>query len=205
MKITIRQLAWLAGGVLAFGLCNVEAAQGTVIVGSTGKPMAGVHVVAAWDGSITMPVQPSTRCYHAEATVTDERGRFSLSSFSGNWNPLMWDRTRNVWALAPGYVTSEKSNYSALELVLVPGSGERSTQFKALPSVGLLGCGVDGRRFLPFLKALKVEADRLAGSPQELSFASEVSFEIDVIERGKDAAHERANMRMRREALGERK
>lgn len=197
MKITIKRMALACGLALIFGLYSVHAAQGTVIDGSTGKPMAGVQVVASWHGSISIAVQPFTRCYYAEATVTDERGRFNLSTFSGNWNPLMWDRTRSVWALAPGYVTSDRSDYGGLELVLVPATGTRSEQFKALPMGHVLGCTSENRQFLPFMRLLYEEARRLAVSKDEKQFASGRLFDIEEIELGEREALERLNARSR--------
>ena len=197
MKITIKHIAWAGGLAILFGLYSVYAAQGTVTDGSTGKPMAGVHIVASWSGSIAMPVQPSTRCYHAEATITDEQGRFSLSTFSGNWNPLMWDRTRSVWALAPGYVTSDKSDYGNLDLVLVPATGTKSEQFRALPRADVLGCPGDKRQLLPFWRVLQAEAQRLASSREERRFASGRLFDIEEIEFGEEEAFRRLNARSR--------
>ncbi len=203
MKITIRRMAWAGGLAILFGLYSVYAAQGTVIDGSTGKPMAGVHVVAAWYGSASVAVQPATRCYHAEAAVTDERGRFSLSTFSGNWNPLMLDRTRSVWAIAPGYMTSDKSDVGSLEFVLVPATGTREEQFKALPTGHVLGCGEDNRQFLPFLRTLYKEAARLAHTQEERRVASSRLFDIEYIELGADEAFRRSSARLRDERLGE--
>ncbi|MBK6981854.1 MAG: hypothetical protein IPH30_10420 [Betaproteobacteria bacterium] len=205
MKIKIKHMAWAGGLAILFGLYSVYAAQGTVIDGSTGKPMAGVHIVASWSGSIAMPVQPSTRCYHAEAAVTDERGRFSLSTFSGNWNPLMWDRTRSVWALASGYVTSDKSDYGSLDLVLMPATGTKSEQFKALPLPDALGCPGDEKPFLAFWRVLHAEALRLAETREEKRFSSLRLFEVEMIEHGKEEAHERLNARSRLELMEGRK
>jgi len=203
MKITIKHMAWAGGLAILFGLYSVYAAQGTVTDGSTGKPMAGVHIVASWSGSIAMPVQPSTRCYHAEATVTDEQGRFSLSTFSGNWNPLMWDRTRSVWALAPGYVTSDKSDFGNLDLVLVPAAGTSSQRFKALPFPDALGCPVDRKALMPFWRVLYKEASRLASTPEEREEASARLFEIEKTEFGEKEAYLRLNARSKAELVGE--
>jgi hypothetical protein len=203
MKITIKQLAWAGGGLLLFGLCSVYASQGTIIDGSTGKPMAGVHIVASWSGSMSIAVQPFMRCYHAEATVTDERGRFSLSTFSGNWNPLMWDRTRSVWALAPGYVTSDKSDDGNLDLVLVPATGTGSERFRALPFPDALGCPVGRKALMPFWRVLYKEAARLASTREEREEASARLFEIDKTEFGEKEAYQRLNARSKAELVGE--
>jgi hypothetical protein len=201
MKITIRHATWVGGLAILFVLYSVYAAQGTVIDGSTGKPMAGVHIVAAWHGSMSLAVQPSTRCYHAEATVTDERGRFSLSTFSGTWNPLIWDRTRSMWALAPGYVTSDKSDYGSLDLVLVPATGAKAEQFKSLPRPAALGCPSDRKLLLPFWRALYKEALRLASTPEERRYASGRLFDIEEIELGEEEAFRRLNHRSVQENL----
>ncbi|HRE12989.1 MAG TPA: hypothetical protein PLD37_02215 [Usitatibacteraceae bacterium] len=199
MKITIRQFAWLAGGVLAFGLYNVYAAQGTVIDGSTGKPMAGVHVAAAWTGTSVMPVQQTTRCYHAEAAVTDERGRFKLSSFTGNWDPLLLGRSREVWAIAPGYQTSPQGNVGDLAIVLVPATGSRAERFKALPDPFLISCEADKRIFIPFWRTLHLESLRLANNRQERIAADRHLFDIEFVELGEREAMKRANARTREE------
>ena len=204
MKNTIRCMAFAGGVTLILGLYSVHAAQGTVIDGSTGKPMAGVHIVATWHGSIAMPVQPTTRCYHAEATVTDERGSFSLSTFTGNVNPLMWDRNRSVWAIAPGYTTSDKSDYGTLALVLMPATGTRSERFKALPFPDALGCPVDRAILMPFWKVLQGEAAHLASTPQEREDASARLFEIEKTELGESEAYRRLNARSKAEAAEER-
>ncbi|MBL0142900.1 MAG: carboxypeptidase regulatory-like domain-containing protein [Betaproteobacteria bacterium] len=202
MKIRLRHMAWVGGLAILFGLYSVYAAQGTVIDGSTGKPMAGVHVVASWTGSVSIAVQPFTRCYRAEATVTDERGRFSLSTFSGNWNPILWDRNRSVWVLAPSYTISDKSDFGELKIVLEPAKGTKSEQFKSLPSSYVLGCGVDNRQFLPYLLALHKEMLRLASTRDERRVASSRLFDIEEIELGEREAYRRLNARSRLENLG---
>lgn len=205
MKITIKHMAWVGGLAILFGLYSVYASQGTVIDGSTGEPMAGVHVVAAWNASVAMPVQATTRCYHAEATVTDERGRFSLSTFSGNWNPLLWGRSRSVWAFAPGYVTSDKSDYENLDLVLLPASGTNADRFKSLPHPNVLGCGAEERIFLPLWRALFQQASQLAGSGVEKKAADLYLYRIEVVELGEGEALRRQDERARTGFGGERK
>lgn len=201
MKTSTRFAAFAGGATLLFYLYNVYAAQGTVIDGSTGKPMAGVQIVAAWYGSVAMPVQPNTRCYHAEATVTDERGRFSLSTFTGNVNPLMLDRARNVWAIAPGYTISDRSDYGDLAFVLVPATGTKSEQFKALPYPSALGCPVNSAILMPYWKVLHAEAARLASNRKEREEASGILFGIERTELGVDEARRRLDQRMREEIL----
>jgi len=201
MKVSTRFATIAGGAVMLFFLYSVYAAQGTVIDGSTGKPMAGVHIVAAWYGSIAMPVQPNTRCYHAEATVTDERGRFSLSIFTGNLNPLMWDRSRNVWAIAPGYMNSERSDYGDLAFVLVPATGTKSEQFNSLPYPSALGCPVNRAIMMPYWKVLYAEAVRLASNREERRKASGILHSIEYSELGEEEAMRRLNERSRAEML----
>jgi hypothetical protein len=107
-----------------------------------------------------------------------------------------------VWVFAPGFATSPQTDVDELKIVLVPATGTRSDQFKALPRTYVLGCGVDNRQFLPFLHALYKEASRLASNLEERKIVSARLFDIEYIELGEQEAYRRSSERSREELRG---
>lgn len=71
---------------------------GEIVDEDTGKPIAGAHVAFVWDAPINASgfTAHNSRdiCYHAAATVTDERGRFTIAPWK-EWS------TFDVEALDP--------------------------------------------------------------------------------------------------------
>jgi hypothetical protein len=89
--------ALLSLPLLAFG------ESGVVPDVSTNKPVANAVVVATWHAERMQTAQRHGECYRAEVTRSDDQGRFSISAFSGNLNPLLMDRQRSVFAVSKGF------------------------------------------------------------------------------------------------------
>src|SRR5437773_1517011 len=84
--------ALMLAPILVGRQANAETAR--VIDESTGKPLAGVFVVTQWTADTFNPVQSSHTCFKVDATHTDDRGKFYLSSWSGNLSPMLSNRQR---------------------------------------------------------------------------------------------------------------
>jgi hypothetical protein len=186
--------------ILLFSIwaASCVADTGIVMDKVTSKPIAGAHVVVAWRGVMVTPVQDQSICYDAQATITDENGRFEISGLSGNVNPLLLNRNRSIQILAPGYKVAPGTDRDALRFLMEPESGTTSEQFKRLPSPHALGCPIaDKKELLPFLRALHQEMTRLAATVDERKRASNTLFEVESIQLGDQEAYRRANDRER--------
>ncbi len=203
--MTHKQKTWLKsiGGVLlAYFALTVIASEGTVIDQTTGKPIAGAFVIAYWIGNTGFIVQPHSSCYHVEATTTDEKGRFNVSMFTGNLNPVRRDRTRNVHIYVPGYESTYKSDAEKLVFMMARREGPRSEQFKAIMGLGRsqgAGCSSgDQKSRVPYLRALHKELAALASTANERGVADEALSSADILEFGEEIANQ--NYQKRREA-----
>src|SRR5450432_2308644 len=138
------------------------AEQGVVLDKTTGKPIPGAIVVATWNGVVGVMVQGTSQCYKVEVAIADDKGRFDVSSFSGNLNPFMMDRRRELSVLVPGYRESTDWDPRSLRVLMDRQTGSKSEQFQHLPRALAFSCAGDERVLLPFLKALYKEMDSLA-------------------------------------------
>jgi hypothetical protein len=171
------------------------AEQGVVLDKTTGKPIPGAIVVATWNGVVGVVVQGTSQCYKAEVAIADDKGRFDVSAFSWNLNPLMIDRQRDFAVLAPGYRESAKWFPRDPRVLMEPQTGSKSEQFARLPGTDPLGCFDANKVVLPYLKALYAEMLPLATSTDEKMKAANIAFEIDFIEVGERDAHIRSGQR----------
>ena len=204
--MTNKQITWLkilGGLTLAYVALSVIASEGTVIDQTTGKPIAGAFVIAYWNGNTGWVVQPSTSCYYVEATTTNEKGRFDVSMFTGNLNPLRKDRTRNIHIYVPGYYATSKSDDEKLVFMMAPREGSKSEQFKDIIDSGNpRGCSsVDKKITLPYLRALHKELAALATTKDENDRVESTMIIADSVEFGEDIA--RQNYQKRHEAKWE--
>ena len=180
-------LMWIA--LLSSG-CAI-ASQGTVIDKTTDKPMAGVFVATTWSGYVAIAVQTRGVCYDTEMTTTDERGRFTVSTF-GKFQPFLQNKNRNIYLVAPGYETDQSSE--RLDFVMRPRLGTKSEQFTKANEYMRMGgsCGepIPDAKVLPYLKAIYVDLAALATTKQELDTVDSVLWEIETLELGKKVADE---------------
>jgi hypothetical protein len=181
--------------LLATASMSSLAEQGVVLDKTTGKPIPGAIVVATWNGVVGVMVQGTSQCYKVEVAIADDKGRFDVSSFSGNLNPFMMDRQRDFTVVAPGYRESAKWFPRDPRVLMELQTGSKSDQFKHLPSTQALGCFDAERVMLPYLKALSREMTSLATSIEEKMEVSRVLFDIESIELGEDEARKRSGRR----------
>ena len=127
-------LMWIA--LLSSGCAT--ASQGTVIDKTTGKPMAGVFVVTTWSGYVPIAVQTHFVCYDIEMTTTDERGRFTVSTF-GKFQPFLQNKNRYIYLVATGYEVDRSSE--GLDFVMRPRQGTKSEQFTKANEYMRMGVG----------------------------------------------------------------
>lgn len=193
-------LTVVTGILLAYFALTVVASEGTVTDQVTGKPIVGAFVIVYWNANTGWVVQPHTSCYFMEATTTDEKGRFYVSQFTGNLNPLRKDRIRNEHIYVPGYQLTTKSNAERLNFIMMPREGSKSEQFKAIRSLGSqgAGCSVGNQKSrLPYLRALHKELATLATTKDESDQVESILLSADIVEFGEDVA--RQKYRERRE------
>jgi len=180
-------LMWIA--LLSSGYAI--ASQGTVIDKTTGKPMAGVFVVTTWSGYVAIAVQTRGVCYDTEMTTTDERGRFSISTF-GKFQPFLQNKNRNIYVVATGYEADRSSE--GLDYVMRPRQGTKSEQFTKANEYMRMGggCGepIPDSRVLPYLKAIYADLAALATTKDEIDIVDSVLWEIENLELGKKVADE---------------
>ena len=131
----------LLGVVLLVTGCGMSGGpiEGKVIDKSTGKPVGGVIVVVAWQGTSGSPAHSQTQCFHVESTVTDENGQYTIPR---------WFSTPSVMTDIKTYITLYKIGYQEAEWfsedikLLVPFTGTREERLAYLFSIlDSTGCG----------------------------------------------------------------
>ncbi len=120
--------------------------EGKVIDGSTGKPLAGVYVIGAWQINIGLPGKSISGCSKLEVVRTDEQGRFALSTWSGSiLAHLFGDENLNDYYYLAGYRWEKGRPISGESVVLVP---DTRTAIRQLDRIGELmekaDCGSAG-------------------------------------------------------------
>ena len=195
-------LMWIA--LLSSG-CAI-ASQGTVIDKTTGKPMTGVFVVTTWSGYVAIAVQTRDVCYDTEMTTTDERGRFTVSTF-GKFQPFLQNKNRNIYLVATGYEVDRSSE--GLDFVIRPRQGTKSEQFTKANEYMRMGgsCGepIPDAKVLPYLKAIYVDLAALATTKQEIDTVDSLLWQIETLELGEKIASENMHNRRREQMAQERK
>jgi hypothetical protein len=191
MKALLFALTFLAG-------LSATAQEGRITEAGTGRPVAGAFVFAEWTGQAPNPVDAATICLHAEITTTDEEGRFKLSAWSGNFDPLITDRRRVLGVYKPGYQVAKESRRDELQFVMEPSAGTQAERFaRAARPYAAFGCGLSDKDLLPFLKAQVSELGPLAHSKDEQRRLSSKLFLVEKIELGEAEAMRRSADRRR--------
>ncbi len=148
--------------------------EGRVLEAGTNKPLAGVIVIALWEGWQTMGGADSqTQCYHVDTATTDAQGvyRIKEAPFS-----LLRDKHVTLNVYKPGYIRSpeyfkQESYRRGIELMEV-FKGTREERFAFLEQVAKANncnaAGRSGKNAFPFYEALFFEArDQAATSIQK--------------------------------------
>lgn len=196
MKLHIRKILGLCGVAtiaVIFSMCYAE--QGTVInevtgkpiVGSLvwresgwhtpityevpGKPIAGAQIVVYWTGRVAMPVQSSEACIRLITTMSDENGKFEIPAFSGNFNPLLERRMRQVYVVAQGYRETRNTNSDKLLYSMRPLADPKIDPEKADEDRKYMhdhnpdgSCEDPKKLVLPYLKVRYQNLEQLANS-----------------------------------------
>jgi hypothetical protein len=192
---------------------------GRVVEETSEKPIAGVHVVARWLGSITYS---HTVCFHAASAITDANGEYRIPVWQKKHKRGRSDDQRISMAFyAAGYRSNKflrktfqrDSLMSITEAVdhrtrsVLPdsvGAGpwkdtllqESGTDEERLQyiSKGLLGCdSEDGSEMnlIPFTKAVFEESKSLVSTKEEKSKVGVLLYHLEALEMGEETALER--------------
>ncbi|MEO8103073.1 MAG: carboxypeptidase-like regulatory domain-containing protein [Betaproteobacteria bacterium] len=187
---------WTKRGVIVLGLLmgiqamSLCAGSGRVIDEETGKPLAGVYVIAMWHASGFSPVVSKTVCYHFAITKSDETGNYSLPTFSWNINPLLSDRQRYLEYYIAGYEDSPNNKTGDEVRRLRRSTKNIEERIRNLAHQRYHNCTSEtGRRekLLPLYQAQLDEATRLASSPIERGLMESVRAQRLEAEIGFDA------------------
>lgn len=185
------QRALGAGAVVLISLI-AEAEERQITEKGTGKPVAGAFVIGQWLGQAPNPVDAATICLHAEIRLSDEQGRFRISSTSGNFNPLITNRRRIVGVYKPGYQLSEESREEDLTYIMEPAIGTPGERFAQVArNRAPFRCELADKELLPFLKARAAELSSLARTSEEQHQLSNTLFTVERIEFGEAEAMKR--------------
>jgi len=198
--------------LLALGLmlaCVLGAGRslaytGRVIDGSTGKPAVGVYVMGRWETGGGFIV-PSSGCTLA-VTRSDDKGDFTLSGADGLLGAFFGPSGRPmVFFYKRGYARTNAVPEEVAPWVIAPDGASTDERLARLAQLqGWTDCGVDEvtRRkaeLIPLYRAMIDEASDIAKTREEKLKASRLSFWLDVLELGVDAAHEKSRMRWQSE------
>ena len=176
-------------------VCLFWSETGQVVDGATGKPLAGVHVVARWDGQGFAGVVSKHTCFKVEAAQTNEKGRFSLSPFSWNFNPLLSDRQRTLIFYKRGFKAPEpvaEPNDSMVAMTADKQTGLDRLKYIG-GSAGAATCGTlqqQRRALLPLYRAVYEESKEIASSPEDLRWLDSALHSLESLTMGDDTANQ---------------
>ena len=157
-----------------------------------GKPIAGAQIVVYWTGRVLNPgPEPSSLlCYRLTATTSDANGKFDIPAFSGNFNPLLQGRLRNVEVVARGFRQSRNTDSARLFYAMRPladpkvdPDGARK-DYEYLSRKAGIGCG-DEKLLLEYLKVRHYNLAVLASSQEDKAYLLDNGFELEAIEFGR--------------------
>jgi len=201
-RATNRKFAILAVALILALVYVVWADTGQVIDGTTGKPLAGVHVVATWSGSAFAGITSKQVCFKVEATRSAENGRFEMSASSWNFNPLLSDRTRMLTLYKRGYVAPVLGpDDSVSPAVMMPDDRiglERIKYIGALASG--TGCGDMQQQRIQTLslhRDVYEETRDLAKTAEERRWLNSALAAVEVLEIGQQKAGDNFERRER--------
>ena len=168
---------------------NLWAGSGQVIDAETGKPLAGVFVLALWHGSGIGIVDSRTVCYHFAIAQTNERGEYSLPEFSWNFSPFLSNRGNGKNYYLAGYETAsdEVLNASVVKMRRYSGTAEKRLETMKGPHHADCGSESDRKKLVPLYRAQYEEAQRIAQTPKEKGMAESYRQHVIYSELGHEA------------------
>ena len=178
------------------------ALEGKVIDGSTGKPLSGVYIIGAWVVSSGIGVVAKSGCGALEVTRTDERGRFTLSNWSGRiLAHLFGDEMLNDYYYMRGYQWEKGYPQIGETVVHVPDTRSPLERLGHLNELaGKADCGPFNERkvkALAMYRSMYDEAQAIASSYEERQALSGLLFMVEWLELGYEKANENSHNRFR--------
>ncbi len=160
------------------------------IVDESGKPLAGVHVVATYWGEGMYLAGTRVSCFRVEALVTGAEGSFDFPFFSGNFNPMVPKRTRDIGYFKAGYELVPNQKDFADPVKMRPFSWDEKQRFGR--GSGLLaygdysvyndrsGCPDLKKKLYPLLLAIHAEAKQIAKTYEERHRVLDYEYLIEI-------------------------
>jgi hypothetical protein len=189
MKLARRWFAMLAavGLVSLMVVLHALADTGQVIDSSTGKPLAGVYVVARWDGLASAGITGRHRCFGISGTKTDAHGEYSLSSLSWNINPFLSDRQRTQFFYKEGYrVDGNTAETQGNRILMSPDPRTGNARIGYIGEIrALKGCGSESaqrKELTEVFRATLEETRRLATTKVELRGLNNAIYDLETLE-----------------------
>lgn len=149
---------------------SLWAGSGQVIDEETGKPLAGVYVMAMWHASGFSPVVSKTVCYQFAISQTNDDGKYFLPTFSWNINPFLSDRQRYLEYYIAGYEDSPNNKPDEVVRKLRRSTKNAEQRIKSFLHPRYRMCTSEKQRseqLVPLYQAQLDEASQLAKSPVE--------------------------------------
>lgn len=192
----LSQLASISLCLLPLFACAVPGHKldGRVLDVATNKPLAGVIVIASWDGFQSMGIADGqTQCYHVDTTTTNEQGAYHFKEAPLS---LLQDKHVTLQVYKPGYIRSpeyfkRESYRQGIELMEVfkGGAGDRLKYLSSLSeSTRCAAAGDSIKNLRAFKKALYAEANGIASSHAEKEIVEGLHFQADIVEFGYEVA-----------------
>ncbi|MBC7624799.1 MAG: hypothetical protein H7232_15605 [Aeromicrobium sp.] len=147
---------------------NLWAGAGQVIDAETGKPLAGVFVMAMWHGN-PIAIESRTVCYHFAITQTGHDGSYNLPVLS--WNPsVLINRERYKEFYFAGYENFTNDDFTGAVIRMRRITGTVEQRLKSLMPPRYELCTTEAERrdkLVPLYQAQLDEATLLARTPTE--------------------------------------
>lgn len=167
--------------------CSLSAATGKIIDEETGKPLEGVFVMAMWNAGVVNPAISQSTCYHFEITKTDKEGKYKLSTWSGNFNPLYYDRYIAHEYYLPGYTSSSNNIVDSGLWNMKRTKQSIEERLKSFVHNRYTSCTTEKERkkkLVPLLKAQYEEGQKIAVTDEQKELLKSVKLEILYAELG---------------------
>jgi hypothetical protein len=180
-----KAVMWIGATLFVWIFLNVVPISG-VVVDQAGKPIKDAAILVYWEATPDRPVQTTTSCYGATGAVTNENGRFFIPRLGQNSIAHLIYGRRQLSVAYPGMTKAPTGDEGfGFRLVMQPLSGTREQQFAVVSYSNLGGgCGGDGAKRIPFIKAKLRDLERLAVSEEEKERVDQFIAAIKYIERG---------------------
>ena len=181
--------------VFALALINLMALLfhglgASTVVDESGKPLAGVHVVAEYWGETIYFYGSHRTCFRLEVMMTAADGRFDVPFISGNFNPIYFDRSRYIRYFKAGYEVVPNQIESADPVKMQPFSGDAKQRFgrgSGLLAYGdysvynpQLACPDVQKKFYPLLLAIHAEAKQIAKTYEDRLRVLDYEYQIEI-------------------------